>query len=126
MQYLSTVAGGALWVDQPAGQGLDAQWTTYRPSGLQQIATFGGNAGESFVDTVAGPLVLSSPDVQSACAEASASPSQPGTWCVARVTVQGAQSDPIPFPNAIALVGSDPVVIGENATSSALTVTRLS
>ncbi len=126
VQYLSTVAGGAVWVDQPAGQGLDAQWTTYQSSGLQQIAMFSGNAEESFVDTVAGPLVLSSPDAQSACTQAAGSPAQPGTWCVARVSLQGAQSDPVPFPSAIDLVGPDPVVIGENATSSQLTVTRLS
>jgi hypothetical protein len=125
VQYLSTVAGGAVWVDQPAGQGLDAQWTTYHSSGLQPIATFGGNAGESFVDTVAGPFVLSSPDVQSACAQAAAS-SQPGTWCVARISLQGTQADPISFPNGIDLVGPDPVVIGENAATSQLTVTRLS
>ena len=29
VQYVNAVAGGAVWVDEPAGQGLDALFTTY-------------------------------------------------------------------------------------------------
>ena len=34
VQYLDVVAGGALWVSEPAGQGLDSQFTTYDTSTL--------------------------------------------------------------------------------------------
>jgi hypothetical protein len=123
VQYLSTVAGGAVWVDEPAGQGLDEQWTTYDATTLHQVGTFGGSNGESFVDTAAGPLVLASPDVQSACAPGG---NQPGTWCVARIGLQGAMTDPLPFPNAVTLVGPQPVVIGQNTANSQVDITRLS
>ena len=123
VQYLSTVAGGAVWVDEPAGQGLDEEWTTYDATSLAQVGSFSGSEGESFVDTAAGPLVLASPDVQSACDQGG---SQAATWCVARVSLQGAMSYPNAFPNAVDLVGPQPVVISENAAGTQVDFTRLS
>jgi hypothetical protein len=122
VQYLDTYAGNAVWVDEPAGQGLDEQWTTYDPTTLAHIGTFAGAEGQSFVDTAAGPLVLSSPDVNSACVQGA---NQAGTWCVSRVSLTGAMSDPIPFPNAIDLVGPQPVVIGQNSANTAVEIIRL-
>jgi hypothetical protein len=50
---------------------------------------------------------------------------QAGTWCVSRVSLTGAMSDPIPFPNAIDLVGPQPVVIGQNSANTAVEIIRL-
>ena len=36
VQYLDVVAGGAVWVSEPAGQGLDATYTTYDVATLQR------------------------------------------------------------------------------------------
>jgi hypothetical protein len=122
VQYLDTFAGNAVWVDEPAGQGLDEQWTTYDATTLAQVGTFHGTEGESFVDTAAGVLVLASPDVSSGCVQGT---SQAGTWCVSRVSLTGAMSDPLPFPNAIDLVGPQPVVIGQNSSNTAVEIIRL-
>jgi hypothetical protein len=83
----------------------------------------GGSVGQTFLDTAAGPLVLTSSDVQSACVR---SANQPGTWCVARTTLHGAMTNPLPFPNAVALVGPQPVVIGQNTANGQVDITRLS
>jgi hypothetical protein len=123
VQYVDTVAGGALFVDEPAGQGLDQQWATYNTATLQPVATFAGNVGQSFVDTAGGPLALISPNVQSGCTSGG---NQVGTWCVSRVDLHGTMTDPLPAPNAVELVGPQPVVVGQNTANGQVEVTRLS
>ncbi len=122
VQYLNTVAGGAVWVDEPAGQGLDQEWATYNDTSLQQVATFGGTDGESYADTAAGPLVLASPDVRSGCVQGA---NQAGTWCVSRTDLHGVMTEPLSFPNAVDLIGPQPVVIGQNAANTQVDITRL-
>jgi hypothetical protein len=122
VQNIVTVAGGEVWVNEPAGQGLDAGWATYDASTLAPVGTFGGNVGETFVNTSAGVFVLTSPDAASSC------PSSANTsaFCVARVTPAGVMSDPLPFTQALTLIGPDPVVIEANASFTALELVRLS
>jgi hypothetical protein len=121
VQYVNFVAGGAVWVGEPAGQGLDSQWTTYATSSLAQVGQFGGTAGNQYVDTAAGPLVLSIPEVSS-CPQ-QGSPAE-AVWCVSRITLGGTSSNPLPLtPNAAALVGPYPVAI--ESTSTALQLIRI-
>ena len=40
VQYLDVVAGGAVWVSEPAGQGLDATYTTYDAATLHSLGTY--------------------------------------------------------------------------------------
>ena len=42
VQYIGAVAGGAVWVSEPAGQGLDAQYTTYDTSTLGVLGSYAG------------------------------------------------------------------------------------
>ncbi len=58
VQYVNDVAGGAVWVSQPAGQGLDAQFTTYDAASLAVLGSYTGTVTSSVVDTAAGPLAL--------------------------------------------------------------------
>ena len=58
VQDIDTVAGGYVWVSEPAGQGLDAGYTTYAATSLAQAGTFSGSVTDSVTDTAAGPLVL--------------------------------------------------------------------
>ena len=51
VQYLNDVAGGAVWVSQPAGQGLDAQFTTYDAASLAVLGSYTGTVTSSVVDT---------------------------------------------------------------------------
>jgi hypothetical protein len=121
VQYVNFVAGGVIWVGEPAGQGLDAQWTTYSTSTLAQVGQFNSTAGNTYVDTAAGPLALSIPEV-STCPQQGSPPA--AVWCVARVTPQGALSDQYALSsNGAVLVGPDPVAI-ETGTST-LTLIRL-
>jgi hypothetical protein len=121
VQYVNFVAGGAVWVGEPAGQGLDSQWTTYSTSTLAQVGQFAGTAGNQYVDTAAGPLALSIPEVSS-CPQ-QGSPAE-AVWCVSRITLQGAQSNSLSLsPNSAALVGPYPAAI--ESTSSGLQLIRI-
>ena len=42
VQYLDVVAGGAVWVSEPAGQGLDAAYTTYDAATLRHARVVPG------------------------------------------------------------------------------------
>ena len=58
VQYVDVVAGGAVWVSQPAGQGLDAGFTTYDTTTLGVLGSYSGTVTSSVVDSATGPLVL--------------------------------------------------------------------
>ena len=67
VQYLDVVAGGAVWVSEPAGQGLDATYTTYDAATLHQLGSFSGSVTSTVVDSAAGALVLESAGNNPAC-----------------------------------------------------------
>ena len=54
VQYVDVVAGGAVWVSEPAGQGLDATYTTYDASTLAALGSYSGSVTSSVVDSAAG------------------------------------------------------------------------
>jgi hypothetical protein len=121
VQYVNTVAGGYVWVAEPAGQGLDQGWKTYGATSLQPLGSFGGDTGQRVVDTAAGPLVLSTASATSACSQQGES----GVACVSRITAQGTMTAPVQATNAIALFGPDPAIIETNSAFTALSLIRL-
>jgi len=122
VQYVTSVAGGAVWVGDPAGQGEDTQWTTYDASSLQQIDQFSGNLSEMLADTSGGALMIASPGSLNPCTTAS-----PGTvdWCLSRVSNSGQQTDSQTGFSAIDLVGPDPVLIATLPGASQVEVWRV-
>ena len=86
VQYLDVVAGGAVWVSEPAGQGLDATYTTYDAATLHTLGTYNGSVTSTVVDSAAGPLVLEPAGSNPACPQAS--PTTP-TSCVFRIDPAG-------------------------------------
>jgi hypothetical protein len=123
VQYLDTVAGGALWVSEPAGQGLDAQFTTYDTSTLQPIATYRGSVTSDVADTTAGPLVLEPAGSTAACPPAS--PPQPLS-CVFRISTSGSLGASVGVGAAVDLLGPAPAVVSSDTASGQFALTRLS
>jgi hypothetical protein len=122
VQYLSVVTGGAVWVTEPQGQGLDTQFSRYDAHTLQLLGTFGGTTTEQFVGTAAGTLVLSLPDGPINCSPPSAAAS---VSCVSRITSAGNLIDAVPVGSAFVLLGPDPAVIADNATNTQLVLQRI-
>jgi hypothetical protein len=114
IQSVQAVAGGAVWVTEPAGQGEDTQWTTFDDDSLQQLAQFSGNVSEFVVDTPNGALMAASPGSQNPCTADS-----PGDieWCLSRVSVSGQQTDSQTGFQTLDLLGPDPVLIATVPTS---------
>jgi hypothetical protein len=120
---VDAVAGGLVWVSEPAGQGLDTQLSPYDATTLQPTGKYPGSVTEQIVDTAAGALVLASPDGPGNCPQgASASP----TSCVFRISPSAALSDPTTVGTADQLLGPDPAVITADPNSTDLEVERLS
>ncbi len=71
VQYLDVIAAGAVWVSEPAGQGLDATYTTYDAATLHALGTYSGSVTSSVVDSAAGSLVLEAAGTNAACPQAS-------------------------------------------------------
>jgi hypothetical protein len=122
VQYVSSVAGGAVWISEPAGQGLDAGYTTYDVTNLGPLGSFSGTVSESVVDTAAGPLVLE-PAGNASCPQASSS--SPSS-CVFRIDVQGNVSDPSGVGAAVTLLGPGPAVVAANTSTDQFELFRLS
>jgi hypothetical protein len=122
VQYLNAVAGGAVWISEPAGQGLDAGYTTYDVTNLGTLGSFAGSVDESVVDTAAGPLVLE-PAGDAACPEGA--PSAPSS-CVYRIDVHGNVSDPAGVGAAVTLLGPGPAVVAADTSTDQFEVYRLS
>jgi hypothetical protein len=122
VQYVTTLAGGAVWVSQPAGQGLDAGYTTYDVTNLGALGSFTGTVSESVVDTAAGPLVLE-PAGDAACP--AAGPSSPSS-CVFRIDVHGATNNPAGVGAAVALLGPGPAVVAADTSTNQFELYRLS
>jgi hypothetical protein len=121
VQYVDVVAAGAVWVSEPAGQGLDATYTTYDAATLAKTGTYNGSVTDAVVDTAAGPLVLEPAGSSSACPSASTPVS-----CVQRITEQGSTSDPVSVGAAVSLLGPGPAVIASDTTSGQFDLIRLS
>ena len=123
VQYLDVIAGGAVWVSEPAGQGLDASYTTYDAATLHTLGSYNGSVSSTVVDSAAGALELASAGSNAACPQAS--PSTP-TSCVFRITPQGAATDPAGVGAAVTLLGPGPAVIASDTTSGQFDLMRLS
>ena len=124
VQYLDSVAGGALWVSEPAGQGLDAGYTTYDVTTLGRLGSFSGLVNWSVVDTAAGPLVLEPAGAASSgCPQSS--PSTPSS-CVYRTDVHGNVNNPAGVGAAVALLGPGPAVVAADNSTDQFEVYRLS
>jgi hypothetical protein len=123
VQYLDVVAGGAVWVSEPAGQGLDASYSTYDAATLHSLGTFQGSVTSTVVDSSAGALVLESAGNDPSCPEAS--PSSP-TSCVFNIVPQGTVSNAVGVGSAVTLLGPDPAVIASDTSSGQFDLMRLS
>jgi hypothetical protein len=122
VQYVNVVAAGAVWVSEPAGQGLDAAYTTYDTATLAAVGNYGGSVTSSVTDTAAGPLVLE-PGGAAACEQAASASS---TSCVSRIDVHGATSDPVGVGAAVTLLGPAPAVIESDTSTGQFDLVRLS
>jgi hypothetical protein len=123
VQYLDTVAGGALWASEPAGQGLDARFTTYSTSTLRPIGAYGGSVTGAVSDSASGPLALETAGSVAGCP--AASPPAPSS-CVFRITSTGTLSDPVGVGAAVNLLGPSPAVVMSDTSSGQFDLMRLS
>ena len=122
VQYLDVVAGGAVWVSEPAGQGLDATYSTYDAATLHALGSFQGSVTSTVVDSSAGALVLEAAGSDPACPQAS--PSSP-TSCVFNIVPQGSVSNAVGVGSAVTLLGPDPAVIVSDTTTGQFDLVRL-
>ena len=122
VQYVNAVAAGAVWVSEPAGQGLDAAYTTYDTGTLAAVGRYGGSVTSSVADTAAGPLVLE-PGGAAVCGQAA--PASPAS-CVLRIDEHGATSDPVGVGAAVTLLGPAPAVIESDTSTGQFDLVRLS
>jgi hypothetical protein len=122
VQEVNFVAGGEVWVGEPAGQGEDTQWTTFDVTTLAQAGQFSGTLSDLFVNTSGGALIAAPPSSQNPCTNQS-----PGftDWCVSRVSPQGAQSASQSGNSVLAMVGLDPVIIGTAGGSNQVQMWRV-
>ena len=123
VQYVQVVAGGAVWASEPAGQGLDATYSTYDAATLHPLGTFQGSVTSTVVDSSAGALVLEGAGSDPACPQAS--PSTP-TSCVFNIVPQGTVSNAVGVGGAVTLLGPDPAVIASDTGTGQFDLMRLS
>ncbi len=122
VQDVDTVAGGLVWVSEPAGQGLDAGYTTYATTTLAEAGTFSGSVTDIVADTAAGPLVLEQGATAGTACPQGASP----TACVYRIDARGNVTYPVPVGAAVALSGPGPAVVASDTTTDQFELVRLS
>ena len=123
VQYLESVAGGALWVSKPAGQGLDAEFTTYDTTTLAVVSSYSGSVTTSVVDTAAGPLALEQAGGALSCPQSS--PPSPAS-CVLRIDQHGTVSDAVGVGAAVTLLGPAPAVVVSDTATGQFDLVRLS
>jgi len=123
VQYVEVVAGGAVWVSEPAGQGLDAGWTTYDVATLHSLGSYNGTVTSMVVDSAAGALQLEPAGDDPACPQGS--PSTPSS-CVFRISAQGALTDVVGVGAAVTLLGPGPAVVVSDTTTGQFDLVRLS
>jgi len=110
VEYLDSVAGGRVWVTEPAGQGLDASYRAFDSTTLAAGATFNGSIGDTMANTLIGPLMLAGAETQS----------------VYRIAADGRLTDPLPLAGGLQLVGPHPAVLSINHTGTGLQIERIS
>jgi len=120
---VAAVAGGLVWISEPAGQGLDTELTPYDAATLQAMGKYSGSVTEQIVDTSAGPLVLVGPNGPGNCPQGASATS---TSCVFRISPTAVLSDPTTVGVADQLLGPDPAVITATASGTDLVMDRLS
>jgi hypothetical protein len=123
VQYLDVIAGGAVWVSEPAGQGLDATFSTYDAATLHPLGTFSGSVTSVVVDSTAGALALESSGTNPACPQAG--PSAP-TSCVFNIEPQGSTSNAVGVGSAVTLIGPQPAVVASDTSTGQFDLYRLS
>ncbi len=123
VQYLDEIAGGAVWVSEPAGQGLDATFSTYDAATLHPLGSFQGSVTSVVVDSTSGALALESSGSNPACPQAS--PSTP-TSCVFNIVPQGSVSNAVGVGSAVTLIGPNPAVIASDTSTGQFDLLRLS
>jgi hypothetical protein len=122
VQFVDAVAGGLVWVSEPAGQGLDTSFAIYAASTLKLVGTsHQGLVDEQFVDTTSGALVLGDGDSPAKCPQTSAL----SNVCVYRISSSAVLSDATPVGSAFALLGPEPAVFTTIGTSSDLWLDRI-
>ncbi len=121
VQYVEVVAAGAVWVGEPAGQGLDAAYTTFDTQTLDRVGQYSGSVTSSVVDSASGPLVLQPSAGSPACAGA-----QSPAACVLRIDQHGTTSDPVNVGAAVTLIGPQPAVVVSDTTTGQFDLVRLS
>ena len=122
VQDIDTIAGGYVWVSEPAGQGLDASYTTYAATSLAQAGTFSGSVTDSVADTAAGPLVLEQGANGTTACPQGASP----TSCIFRIDQTGTTTDAVPVGAAVSLLGPGPAVVASDTATDQFELIRLS
>ena len=123
VQYLDVVADGSVWVSEPAGQGLDAQYTTYDATTLATIGSYSGSVTSMVVDTAAGPLALEQGGAIATCPQ---SPQPAPSSCVVRVDAHGTVSDAAAVGAAVTLLGPAPAVVTSDTTTGQFDLVRVS
>ena len=121
VQFVDAVAGGVIWVVEPAGQGLDATVSSFDARTLKPIAHFFQPVDGQIVGSDTGTLVLGG-DGFSHCPQ----PSQVATECVYRLSSAGALSGSSPVGAASVLLGPDPAVVTTSTTGTVTYLERLS
>jgi hypothetical protein len=122
VQFVDAIAGGLVWVSEPAGQGLDTSYAMYRVSTLTLAGSSDqGLVNEEIVNTTSGALVLGFGESSVKCPQTSAL----SNVCVYRISSSAVLSDATPVGSAFALLGPEPAVITTNGTSSSLTLDRI-
>jgi len=123
VQYVDVVAANTVWVSMPAGQGLDAQFTTYDATTLGVVGSYSGTVTSSVVDSAAGPLVLVQAGDTASCPQAS--PPVPAS-CVLRIDPHGVTSGALGVGAAVALIGPGPAVVVSDTSTGQFDLVRLS
>jgi hypothetical protein len=120
VQFIDAVAGGVIWVAEPAGQGLDATFTSYNQRTLKPIAHWDQPIDGQIASTAAGTLVLGG-EGYSRCPGRS----QVANDCVYRLSATGVLTTATPVGSATVLLGPDPAVITTGASGTVTYLDRL-
>jgi hypothetical protein len=121
VQFVDAVAGGVIWVVEPAGQGLDATFSSFDARTLKPIAHWFQPVDGQIVGSDTGTLVLGG-DGFSHCPQ----PSPVATECVYRLSSAGVLSGSSPVGAASVLLGPDPAVVTTSNTGTVTYLDRLS
>ena len=124
MQYVDVVAGGAVWVSEPAGQGLDAELHHLRRHHARRARLVQRDRDEHRRGLRRRARSSSSPGRQHAVVP-QASPPIPAS-CVLRIDQHGAMSDAVGVGAAVTLLGPGPAVVVSDTTTGQFDLVRLS